>query len=218
MIAMIGTHKLPFYESKTTMTTHDEKTNSFTAEEQAEIDWFCAMHGSDVTATDEDGRSLIHKAKYGDRTVIRFLVSRGADVRAKDKNDQIPLHLAAKCGNYSVNEKLVSKGADIHAKDNAGNTPLHNAAYGGNDAIAELLISHGADVHAKNNDGWTPLHSATKDWTYGIQVAKLLVSHGADVHAKDKNGKTPLDIARERNNPRVIEYLSGLSAVPENES
>jgi ankyrin repeat protein len=99
----------------------------FTAEEQAEIDWFIAEYGNDVNAVDTDGKTLLHKAaELGKISVVKYLVSNGADIhaRTKDGEDDTPLHLAVKIGNIDVVQFLVSNGADVLARDCHYWTPL----------------------------------------------------------------------------------------------
>ena len=56
--------------------------------------------------------------------IVKFLVFEGADVNAKNKNDETPLHKAADGGSDSAIYKfLVSEGADENAKNKAGKTP-----------------------------------------------------------------------------------------------
>jgi hypothetical protein len=70
-----------------------------TAEEQAEIDEFCAEHGNNVEAVDGLGRTLLHQAvELGKISVILFLIAEGADVFAKDKFGNMPLDIAKERG------------------------------------------------------------------------------------------------------------------------
>jgi ankyrin repeat protein len=80
----------------------------------------------------------LHKAaKEGNLKLVKELVSKGADVNAKDKYGRTPLHYAAKEGHLDVVKFLVSKGADVNAKDEKGNTPLDAAT----PEVAEYLRS-----------------------------------------------------------------------------
>ena len=182
----------------------------FTSEEQREINEFIAKHGSDVKAVDEFGMTLLHKVitEYDSRSnyvdsihicVVKFLVSRGADVNAKKvsaknhpwrrsfKEGDTPLMCAVNVEDWEIAEYLISKGADVNVKNNYGETPLHRTY---NIEFAKLLVSHGADVNVKNNYGWTPLHDAKT-----VEMAEFLVSKGANVNAKDNEGRTPLHMA-----------------------
>jgi len=206
---------------------------SFTPTEQKEIDDFVAIYGNDVRKRMGRGdKTLLHialddrqvaidagrKPRAWSPAVIRYLVSKGADVNAKTSYGYTPLHFIG--GNPLQDEWriienakfLVSKGANIHAKSDGGGTPLHHAC-AGNVEVVKLLVSKGADVHARSRHGYTPLHQAAElnKGSQGLLIASFLISEGADVNAKDEDGRTPLAVAREFNNWSFIEYFKGLS-------
>ena len=169
--------------------------------------------GADILAKEDDsGHSALHIAatQNPDVDVVRFLVSQGADVNAKDRYGNPVLHLAAACNsNVEVMKCLVSQGADIRTKDGSGETLLHAAAHqrdhkaegreGRNADHARYVVSLGLDIHAKDNKGQTPLHQAGS-----AEVARYLVSLGADIRAKDNDGQTPLHTVW---SPEVVQYL-----------
>jgi ankyrin repeat protein len=53
----------------------------------------------------------------GNEAVVRLLVDRGADVKAKDNRGSTVLHSAAEEGNEAVVRLLVDLGTDLEAKD-----------------------------------------------------------------------------------------------------
>ena len=109
----------------------------------------------------------IHEAAAkGQIEAVKQYLAAGADVNAKDKWEETPLHLAR---TKEIVELLIAKGADVNAKDKYGRTPLHYAV---DREIAELLIANGANVNAKDGDGETPL-----DLT-NTEIADLLREHG----------------------------------------
>ena len=91
---------------------------------------------------------------------VKDLVEQGADVNAKDKNGNTPLHRVSMYGDIDIVEYLVEQGTNVNAKDKNGNTPLHWASVGGHTGVVKYLVEHGADVMAKSKDGNTPLHEA----------------------------------------------------------
>ena len=197
----------------------------------------------DVNAKDERGRTQLHlAARRGDLENVKSLISKGANVNARDEYGDTPL-LDTK--NVEVVKYLVSQGANVNTSNKNGFTLLHTAAYEGDVDVVKFLISKGANVNAKNIDGTTPLlHTRAsseyletvkilvlagadvnaKDnrgnytplfWAahYGnIEVAKFLISKGADVNAKDNIGRTLLHRIKRNNNLIIIEYLESVGA------
>ena len=79
---------------------------------------------------------------------VSRLLDNGADVNAKDKIGNTPLHYTAGWGHKDVAalliaELLIAKGADVNDKNNDGDTPLHIAVKNGHMDVAELLRQKG---------------------------------------------------------------------------
>ena len=131
--------------------------------------------GTEVNAKDENGLTPLHFAKT--KEIADLLISKGADVNAKEAKNQItPLHWAAWRGRKEIAELLIAKGADLNTKNKDGGTPLHNAAWKGHVEIAKLLIVKNADVNAKDVEGQTPLDWAEEE--KHKEIADLLRKHG----------------------------------------
>ena len=154
------------------------------------------------TEQTEPTKSLHEAAADGDIDQVKSLLSRGAEVSAKDDYGQTPLHYAVVKGQKNIVEFLLTKGARIGPKDNAGRTPLHYAAgagqnYGrgvGDSDIARLLLDKGANINAEDKWSWTPLHYATL--TRHKAVLELLINGGADLSAVNERARTALSLAR----------------------
>ena len=140
--------------------------------------------------------ALHYAARHNNLELAQLLISSGAEVDVRDKNDNTPLHYVDKTDSIEVVEFLIQSGADVNAKAIKGSTPLHYAAWNNHLAVAKLLISSGAEVNAKNDDGRTPLHRAAL--RNSLELAQLLISSGADLYAIDNNGERPIDIALSR--------------------
>ena len=83
-----------------------------------------------------------------------LLINNGADIHAKNKKGQTPLHSVK---HSEVAKVLIDKGADVNVKDNEGKTPLHVA----NDIVMiRILVDRGADINAEDNEGKTPAQTA----------------------------------------------------------
>ena len=121
----------------------------------------------------------------GHKDVVELLLSKGAEVNAKNRDGWTPLHEAASSGQKDVVELLLSKGAEVNAKVKDGRTPLHEAAYADRKKeVVELLLSKGAEVNAKDDEGRTPLSNGID--FYARDVVRILLQHGA----KDEIGGT----------------------------
>ncbi len=155
----------------------------------------CLEKGVDPNATDEYGRTALHRlAAWGDRgpprlRAIRALLAAGADVNARDPRGRTPLH-AASDPLIAIAVALVEAGTVVHVVDNEGATPLHLAAASAPADYISWLVENGADVDAPDARGRTPLHAATDN----PDAARVLLALGADRAVLDVAG-TPADPA-----------------------
>ena len=103
--------------------------------------------------------------------IVRRLIEAGADVRAKNRHGDEPLH-AASAGSpgspywsplpqASTITALIHSGADPNAVNKRGVTALHIAVRTRSAAAVRTLLEHGADPARKNNRGSTPMLLAT---------------------------------------------------------
>ncbi|MEK6194477.1 MAG: ankyrin repeat domain-containing protein, partial [Deltaproteobacteria bacterium] len=141
---------------------------------------------------------------YGD--VAKFLVSKGANVNAKDSWGRTLLHWAASKGWRDIATRLIDFGADTEVPDRVGNTALHKSARHGNYDLSSLLIEHAANVNASTPDlHITPLHQAVR---YGHEkIVRLLLKSGARVNAYSNLYGTPLHWAAESGHRSIAEVL-----------
>jgi len=162
---------------------------------------------SSAKGQEKQAKSLHQAAADGNIEQVKSLLSRGADVNAKDEQGQTALHLAVVKGHKNIVEFLLAKGAYIEAKDNAWRTPLHYAAgaghlygvTGGSKVIAQLLLDKGANINATDKLGQIPLHCCVRIAFLGLGTGllELLVKRGSDVRIADERGQTPLFMAQE---------------------
>jgi len=104
--------------------------------------------GADVNIKDDnDWTPLLYSAFYGKQDVVKFLISKGADVNVTSRNTGwTPLHVAADKGHLEVVKILVSAGANVNAKDILGMTPIRSALGDSHKDVIEFLKQHGASV------------------------------------------------------------------------
>ena len=134
---------------------------------------------------EEKSTKSLHKAAAeGNIEQVKLLISKGADVNAKDKLLRTALHYACEKGHTEVAKLLISQGAYVNAMDRNWAKPLHYAAMHGDKQTVELLISEGADVDAQDANGRRPWFEAMRSSAAGRkEVVELLAAKGAKVPA-----------------------------------
>src|SRR5262249_19674919 len=108
-----------------------------------------------LEARDREGKTAIFAAsgwrnddKEGARLAcVRLLAEAGANVNARDKNGNTPLHETFLT---DLERELLKLGADVNARNNDGETPIFTT---GDDQAIPLYIEHGADLSIRNNKG-----------------------------------------------------------------
>jgi ankyrin repeat protein len=83
---------------------------------------------------------------------IQYLITMGADINAKTKDDMTPLYLASVNGHIECVQFLLDNNANINIQDNMGNTPLHGASYYGHKDVVQLLLDYGANQTILNDN------------------------------------------------------------------
>uniref|UniRef100_A0A3Q3M2F6 Ankyrin repeat domain 28b n=1 Tax=Mastacembelus armatus TaxID=205130 RepID=A0A3Q3M2F6_9TELE len=139
---------------------------------------------------------------------VQVLVKHSADVNARDKNWQTPLHIAAANKAVRCAEALMPLLSNVNVSDRAGRTALHHAAFSGHLEMVRLLLSRGANINAFDKKDRRAIHWAA--YMGHIEVVKLLASRGAEVACKDKKSYTPLHAAASSGMISVVKYLLDL--------
>ncbi len=176
---------------------------------------------SDYLKQNRPGGSLLYlSALNGRRQVFTYLLSLGADISARNSDDERSiLHAAAMGGDVEIARTLLADGLDVNVPDRTGEAPLHCAAIYGNLPVGRFLIERGAKLEAAS-EGATPLdeairynrpafvqfllsqgakpspnalHEASQD--ADVTIVKLLLDAGLDPNARDERGWTPLHVA-----------------------
>ncbi len=159
--------------------------------------------GANPKATDYFGNGLFHQqCQRGNLKNVKYLIQQyNADVSAKNKQGQTPLHLA--CAGWNINLKMVKflieeQNADPAVTCNEGQPALHYAAKNifVPNIIRYLIDEHQLDIEATDNEGRTALHIACQsDALFKLRWSTqkyLIEDHPKIIEAKDKKGKTAL--------------------------
>lgn len=169
--------------------------------------------------------SALHVVGYqGLGEMVRYLVSRGADLNLVDRHGRTPLHCAVygDCRrggrrelNGSSTRALLSEGAEVNAVSKDGSTPLHIAVYTYQVEATRLLLQYGASIGAKRADGKTVLdflyRRSVKAGHWGIdqgEIFSILLHHGA--FKESVEGSTPLHNVVKFQKYRYVRFMLGL--------
>jgi len=125
--------------------------------------------------------------------IARYLIDRGANVNAQDKDGCTPLMFACQENQPGTAELLVNKGAKLDLQDKEGGTALMFACRNDQPGIAQLLINKGAKLDLQDKEGWTALKFACRYDQPG--TAQLLINKGAKLDLQDNVGFTALILA-----------------------
>ncbi|MEE4214466.1 MAG: ankyrin repeat domain-containing protein [Bacteroidales bacterium] len=149
----------------------------------------------------------------------KFLIEKGADIKAKSNDGSTALILACGCSE-EIAKDLLARGADINVRSDKGNGVITQCTNIGlsREVISyefiEFLLSEGADIDETNTTdyygGYTPLFWAVESGNE--KLVSFLVEHGAKVNARSNKGKTPLSIATEAGYKNIVEVLKSTGA------
>lgn len=73
---------------------------------------------------------------------VQVLLKHSADVNARDKNWQTPLHVAAANKAVRCAEALVPLLSNVNVSDRAGRTALHHAAFSGHLEVSKQTFAY----------------------------------------------------------------------------
>ena len=175
--------------------------------------------GFDINYKNEIYNAPIFSA-YRDLELMKYLISKGADINSTNDSDQTLLHLF---DNFEIAKYLVDSGINIEMKNDRGETPIFNAlrfelnktnpeSENINDTPLLLLINSKANLNSQNKDGDTILHIALRalrhlkrrgdylskqssKFNYLIQIITAIIDAGANYDISNNNGDTQIVLA-----------------------
>ncbi|XP_074546297.1 histone-lysine N-methyltransferase EHMT1 isoform X2 [Halichoeres trimaculatus] len=144
-----------------------------------------------INCQDDGGwTAMIWATEYKHADQVKLLLSKGADISVRDKEENICLHWAAFSGSVDIAELLLNAHCDLQAVNIHGDSPLHIAARENRLECVTLFLNRGADVFLKNREGETPPDCCSHN-------SKAWAALQANRRERDKNSR--LARAEEKN-------------------
>ncbi len=161
----------------------------------------------DTRAEPENDTPLMSAAGFDHPSVIRTLLSLGADIDAVQKSGRTAVEAAAYTGNLDATRTLIEEGAHLDTMDNDGYTALRCSLEG---TASGSGLGLAANPHSSHHLLWpligtTALHLAVRHGY--LDVAERLMRNGADLHACDIDGDPPLQWAVQIGHAKMIRRL-----------
>ncbi|XP_074501817.1 uncharacterized protein LOC141773736 isoform X1 [Sebastes fasciatus] len=146
---------------------------------------------------------LHYAALHGNRALVDFFLSNGADPNVTCDAGQTSFHFACRQGNIYIIHQMMQYGADLRLIDLQRKTSLHHAVTGGSIVAIHYLWETGM-FRFSDTDMYhvTPLHLAASTGNTEV-VRYLLRDQRCAVDAVDQQGATALHVAAERGGVEV---------------
>ena len=121
----------------------------------------------------------------GHLEIVKFLISRGADVNKTTLTRSTPLRGASFHGFISIMDYLLKQGADIDTPNCIGQSPLSIAAMRGEVEAVKYLLTHGANRDQCTINGYTVMHLAAAKGKNDVQ--EILLDHNVSPQFQEAN-------------------------------
>ena len=144
-----------------------------------------------LTSAGQAAETRLHAAAASDDVAtISELLSKGAQIDARDDRGATALLVATHHNNINAARALIEAGADVNAKDNINDSPYLYAGARGHLDILRMTLAHGADLKSINRFGGTALIPASERGH--VETVRTLIKAGVDVDHINKLGWTAL--------------------------
>jgi ankyrin repeat protein len=171
--------------------------------------------------SNKNGSTALHFAsEHNLQEAAHRLVSKKADVNAKNFKGNTPLHIAVQKSNIDIINFLIKNGANVNEENRRKQKPLKlvfvifvtSYTFHKFYEVLKALIETNAEVSAKDDFNNTHLHAALK---FDIsneekeKCCKLLIQAGTDLSAKNDHGDTALHFGCQMWHQYHLEMLIG---------
>lgn len=169
-----------------------------------------------LEARDARGRTpLLVSTWLDDQNSAQVLLQAGADVNAKDNQQDSPYLVAGAEGRTQLLRWYLEHNAKLEDTNRYGGTAIIPAAEKGHLDNVRVLIDAGINLNHVNNLGWTALMEAIVLSNGGPRhqaIVAALLEAGADPNIPDHQGITPLAHAKQRQQTAMVQLLNQAGA------
>ncbi|MGP0076348.1 MAG: ankyrin repeat domain-containing protein [Bryobacteraceae bacterium] len=166
----------------------------------------CILCGAFVQFASAIDSPVADAAMKGDRSAVRLLLQKKADVNAPQPDGATAIEWAAYRDDLELADLLIAAGADPKIPNREGATALQLASLHGHAAMLQKLLDAGAAVNERGVNGETPLMFAARNGN--LEALNLLLKRGAYVNAKETlRGTTALMWAVEQKHTGAVKLL-----------
>lgn len=198
----------------------DDRVALHYAAETMDLAMFQKILEQDLTlldCEDRNGHTPLLMAVMGGRTdLVKFILSKGANLNQRDRDGHSAVHWAVVCGQLATLNFLISEGADVEAPDLLKAAPLHYATATEEIApevalaVLHTLIKAGAKPNCLDLDERTPILWAASNGN--LEAMHSLKQAGGDLLAVDRDRLGVLHCAASHGYHETIDFF--MDAVP----
>ena len=158
-----------------------------------------------VRPTPQKNRPLHLAAGNNKLELVKYFVSKGADIDSENEYGYTALIQASVEGYTDIVKFLLDNGANVDAADNQGYTSLMVACLEQRIECAHILIQAGANVNATTLNGATAIVLAAL--SKNVELCQYLIQNGADVNASEEGKLSNLYHAGSTNDIDILNLL-----------
>ncbi|WP_164118784.1 ankyrin repeat domain-containing protein [Sphingorhabdus sp. Alg239-R122] len=115
----------------------------------------------------------------------RFLLAKGANPNARDKNNVTPLLLAARYRDVDIAEVLLRRKANVNGSNSSGETPLIIAVQLSDLPMVRLLLKKGADPDQTDNIAGKSARDYAMESRQATALLEVIDAEGKDTKKED---------------------------------